>query len=367
MNYYKFNVKPHGYNPIKKEVVDMRVTMKQIAQEAGVSIMTVSNVINGKGGKVSEEKRHEIKQIIKKYNYSPNMNAKALVNASSRLIGLLYYSDGPGYDFSDPFATEVLSGIEKIAKEENYFILIHNVNSLEDIQEIQSNWAFSGFIAVGFYQEIYLKMVEAVSVPIVFVDTHLDNEGEALKNSNVYFVKSDDYLQGKRAVDYLYSQGHERIGFLSFNFALDIVGVIEQRFTGYQDSLRENGLTVDESLIFNDENFEEIAGKLNELSALFVTADYLAMNFIKYLRDKGLYDVTKLSIISVDDIRYAELNNPPLTTIRLNQSSKGTVAIERIIQSVNKQSEIPKITIIEGALIERDSVSRHIKQVDDDK
>ena len=339
----------------------MRVTMKQIAQEAGVSVMTVSNVINGKGGKVSADRRLEIEKIIKKYNYSPNMNAKALVNASSRLIGLLYYSDGAGYDFSDPFATEVLSGIETVAKKENYFILIHNVNSLEDIQEIQSNWAFSGFIAVGFYQEIYLKMVEAVSVPIVFVDTHLDNEGEALQNEDVYFVKSDDYLQAKKAVNFLYSQGHEAIGFLSYNFDLSIVGVIERRFNGYKDSLKENGLSFDESLIFNDSDFDQVIDHLDQLSAIFVTADYLAMNFIKYLRDRGLYDVNKLSIISVDDIKYAELNNPPLTTIRLNQVDKGTVALERIIQHVNKQAKIPKVTIIEGELIERNSVSVHAK------
>lgn len=339
----------------------MRVTMKQIAQEAGVSVMTVSNVINGKGGKVSADRRLEIEKIIKKYNYSPNMNAKALVNASSRLIGLLYYSDGAGYDFSDPFATEVLSGIETVAKKENYFILIHNVNSLEDIQEIQSNWAFSGFIAVGFYQEIYLKMVEAVSVPIVFVDTHLDNEGEALQNEDVYFVKTDDYLQAKKAVNFLYSQGHEAIGFLSYNFDLSIVGVIERRFNGYKDSLKENGLSFDESLIFNDSDFDQVIDHLDQLSAIFVTADYLAMNFIKYLRDRGLYDVNKLSIISVDDIKYAELNNPPLTTIRLNQVDKGTVALERIIQHVNKQAKIPKVTIIEGELIERNSVSVHAK------
>ena len=92
-----------------------------------------------------------------------------------------------------------------------------------------------------------------------------------------------------------------------------------------------------------------------------MTADYLAMNFIKYLRDRGLYDVNKLSIISVDDIKYAELNNPPLTTIRLNQVDKGTVALERIIQHVNKQAKIPKVTIIEGELIERNSVSVHAK------
>lgn len=290
------------------------------------------------------------------------MNAKALVNASSPLIGLLYYSDGPGFDFSDPFATEVLSGIETVAKKENYFILIHNVNSLEDIQEIQSNWAFSGFIAVGFYQEIYMKMVEAVSVPIVFVDTHLDNEGEALKNKNVYFVKSDDYQQAKKAVDFLFIQGHEKIGFLSYNFDLEIVGVIERRFNGYKDSLTEKGLRFDEDLVFNDNDFDKIIEKLNMFSALFVTADFLAMNFIKYLRNKGLYDINTLSIISIDDIRYAELNNPPLTTIRLNQVYKGTVAIERIIQNVNKQLDLPKITIIEGKLIERDSVARHTKR-----
>lgn len=81
---------------------------------------TVSNVINKKAHRVSQDKIEMIEGIIKKYNYSPNMNARALVKSSSRLIGVLYFSDQKNLDFADPFVTEVLDGIQRVTKEHSF-------------------------------------------------------------------------------------------------------------------------------------------------------------------------------------------------------------------------------------------------------
>lgn len=335
----------------------MRKTMKDIAKEAGVSVTTVSNVINGKTGRVSEKTKTKIQALIEEYNYSPNMNAKALVNAPSRLIGILYYSDSPDFDFSDPFVAELLSGIAKVAKANKYFTLLLSLNDSEDIRFIQSNWQFAGFLAVGFYQDIYLNTIDIVSVPIVFIDTHLDEQSLALSygRNDVFFVRTDDWYQGKQAVNFLTKLGHQKIAFLSFQYDPKKISVIQQRIGGYKEGLKENGLEVNQNLVFSDVEFELIKDKLDDFTAIVVTADYLAMILIKYLRDNQLFDSKKTSIISFDDIRFAEVNNPPLTTIRLNQSTKGKVAMQQMIDFVTSNNEFPRTTIIPGEIIERES------------
>ena len=119
-----------------------RITIKQIAEEAGVSMTTVSNVLNKKTHRVSEEKIQLIEEIIEKHHYIPNMNARSLVNSSSKLIGLLYYSKENDFIFSDPFTSELLAGIEKESKRNGYFVLVHNVTSINDILTLQKNWNF---------------------------------------------------------------------------------------------------------------------------------------------------------------------------------------------------------------------------------
>ncbi len=339
----------------------MNVTIKQIAQEAGVSLTTVSNVINHKAHRVSEEKRQIIEAIIKKYDYSPNMNARALVQSSSRLIGLLYFSDTPRLDFSDPFVTEILEGIERKTKEAGFFTLIHNVISKHDILAVQKNWKFEGFIAVGFSQELFEEINQAVQSPIVFIDTHL----EARVYDHIedypkrYFINTDDFQAAYAATSFLIEKGHQEIAFLSHVFDDSHPGVIQQRFLGYKKALEINQLSWQEHLIFNKSDFQEMLSKRKDYSAVLVSADYLAMEFIYFLKQAGHYVVEDVSIISFDDIKYAALNDPPLTTIRLDQISKGEQAMQLLADIIDKEEDPQQITQLYGSLIVRETVVQH--------
>lgn len=339
----------------------MNVTIKQIAQEAGVSLTTVSNVINHKAHRVSEEKRQIIEAIIKKYDYSPNMNARALVQSSSRLIGLLYFSDTPRLDFSDPFVTEILEGIERVTKVAGFFTLIHNVTSKHDILAIQKNWKFDGFIAVGFFQELFEEINQAVQSPIVFIDTHLearvyDHMEEYPKR---YFINTNDFEVAFTATSYLIEKGHKDIAFLSYVFDNTRPGVIQQRYLGYKKALESQRLNLQEKLIFNKSDFQEMVTKRQEYSAVLVSADYLAMEFIYFLKQAGLYKVEEVSMISFDDIKYAALNEPPLTTIRLDQISKGEQAMQLLADIIDKEEDPQQITQLTGSLIVRETVVEH--------
>lgn len=337
----------------------MNVTIKQIAQEAGVSLTTVSNVINHKAHRVSDEKRQIIEAIIKKYDYSPNMNARALVQSSSRLIGLLYFSDTPRLDFSDPFVTEILEGIERKTKEAGFFTLIHNVISKHDILAVQKNWKFDGFIAVGFSQELFEEINQAVQSPIVFIDTHLDARvyDHMEEYPKRYFINTDDFQAAYTATSYLIENGHKEIAFLSHVFDNRFPGVIQQRYLGYQKALEDHQLKISETLMFNKADFQLMLSHGKEYSAVIVSADYLAMEFIYFLKQAGQYKVEETSIISFDDIKYAALNDPPLTTIRLDQISKGEQAMQLLADIIDKEENPQQITQLYGCLIVRETVT----------
>lgn len=339
----------------------MRVTIKQIAKEAGVSITTVSNVINKKAHRVSKDKIELIEEIIKKYNYTPNMNARALVQSSSKLIGLLYYSDKVDVDFSDPFVTEVLEGIERKAKEAGMFTLIHNVTSVEDVEAVQRNWKFEGFIAVGVSPQFYSEINKIIQSPIVFVDTHLAKKQEYLveHSHDRVFINSDDFEAGTIATNFLIENGHEKFAFLTYPFDEDTTGVIEQRYQGFKKALKDHKLGFERKHLFRRGEFDKMAKYLHEFTAVVVTADFLAASFIHFLKKQGLYDREKISIIGFDDIRYAEINDPPLTTIRLDHVKKGEMALIKLIAIIDKSDqEVQPLYLLSGELIVRQSVTK---------
>lgn len=333
----------------------MRITIKKIAEEAGVSVTTVSNVINKKAHRVSQDKIEMIEGIIKKYNYSPNMNARALVKSSSRLIGVLYFSDQKNLDFADPFVTEVLDGIQRVTKEHSFFTLVHSVTKTDDIGDLQKNWKFDGFIAVGFSQELFEEVNRIVQVPIVFIDTHLEDEvfNRITDYPNSFFINTNDQKAAYEATAFLLEKGLTKIGFLSYEFDQSKTSVIQQRYLGYHQALQDFGIKPDEGLEYTEEQQAAMISSIDKFQAVLVTADYLAIKFIHKLKQEAIFYEKKLSIISFDDIRYAALNDPPLTTIRLDQIKKGEAAMTTLVNIIDNHSNEPQITLLNGKLIVR--------------
>jgi len=334
----------------------MKVTIKQIAKEAGVSVTTVSNVINHKAHRVSNDKKKIIEDLIEKWGYTPNMNARALVQSSSSLIGLLYYSFQEHINFSDPFVTEILEGIEQSAKAAGYFTLVHNVTSVEDIEVVQRNWKFEGYIMIGVSEAFFDEVHGKLTAPVVFIDTHLPSVKYQELSHPCWFINTDDYQASYDATNYLLGKGHQKIAFLSYPFQSSQTGVIQQRYAGYIHALKSQGLKPDLSLRFTREDFEQMGLALKEYSAVIATADVLAMEFIHYLKERGLYDQKQTALISFDDIRYASLCDPPLTTIRLDQIRKGSLAMELLMEMIKEPDEDREaLKLIKGELVIRKS------------
>ncbi|EMF0367381.1 substrate-binding domain-containing protein [Enterococcus faecium] len=278
------------------------------------------------------------------------------------LIGLLYFSaiDNADFVFSDPFTAEVLSGIEEQAKNHGYFVLVHNVNSAEDVKTIQRNWRFEGFIVVGVRVKEFLELNNVFDGPVVYIDTHLSKETlrELEQQMNRLFVNTNDYQASTLAVEHLIYYGHEKIAFLSFDYIVGEPSVIQERHQAYIDTLKKYHLTFKSHWIYNNSEFERIYQELAEFTAIVVTGDYLAAKLVKFLKNKNKRVMEQLSIIGFDDITFAELMDPALTTIRLNPGNKGAIAFHQLI-GLAKQEEIKnQVLLLEGELISRDSVHK---------
>lgn len=333
-----------------------KITMKQIATEAGVSLTTVSNVINHKANRVSEDKKQEILSLIKKYDYSPNFNARALANSSTKLIGLLYYSKDWNINFSDPFVSEILEGMEQVAKENGYFTLVHNVTNEDDIALIQNSWNFEGFVIVGVTKTFFDKVNEKLKTPVVYVDTHVPQATKEACSAPFPhgFVNSDDYESAENAVDYLVGLGHKKIAFLTHQKDVTKSDVIEKRYLGFKSALQKNGCTFDDTHFYTPDEFDRLQMDIGKFSAIVTTADLLAMELIHHLKKEE--NTQHLSIISFDDIKYASFSSPPLTTIRLEQITKGSISMQMLIDFIEAPTtKNLKEYIHKGTLIIRES------------
>ena len=328
-----------------------KITIKEIAKEAGVSIATVSNVINQKPNRVSENTKRKINEIMAKHNYAPNMNARSLVSSRSKMIGMLYYSIKEEINFSDPFISELMTGIELEAKKQGNFIMFHGFNNIEDIDVLRSNWKFDGFIVVGAFQSYISELIEKINEPIIFIDSYYH---EKVTRDNIYFINNDDRQVTFDSVSAMIEKKHQEIAFFGPKFSLKEDGVVPQRFLGYQDALEKNGLNYKKQLIFDENHLEELVEKNTDYSAVVINSDFLAAQYWNLIKEKS--QIFK-STISFDNNVFSTLLSPSLSTVDLKQKEKGQISV-RIINEVmnNKTSERDTHIIVEGHLINRESL-----------
>ncbi|EGO5241550.1 LacI family transcriptional regulator [Enterococcus faecalis] len=334
-----------------RSVFVKKITIKDIAREAGVSIATVSNVINNKANRVSEKKKREIHELMDKYNYAPNLNARSLVAQESKMIGILYYSIKEEIDFGDPFIADLMTGLEFEAKRQGTFILFHGFNELKDIDLLQRNWNFDGFIIIGAFKNIITELVKKISKPMVFIDSYYDL---SIQNPQILFVNNDDRKLAYEATKVLLNYGYRNIAFFSPAFSLKDDGVVPQRYLGYLDALLEFGLAADDKLLFSEEKLTNFIEAEETYSASIINSDYLAAQYLYKLRERNQQFK---SLISFDNNIFSQLLNPPLSTVDLRQKEKGRIAVKLIndmLQRSEKQFE--RNIMIKGQLISRESV-----------
>lgn len=331
-------------------------TIKDIANVVGVSCTTVSNVIHGRSGRVSAETISRINEAIDTLGYVPNMSARSLVSSSSRVIGMISHltSNKKETIIEDPFHSAFIGSIEKTLRENGYYLMLRAVETTADLSAFLRNWNVDGLFFTGVFQDEFYQTLSELNIPIVLIDSYVSH-------SNMCNVGLEDYKGGYTATRYLIDQGHKNIAFASPT--IKNKGVVSERFLGYKAALSESSIPFSSELVFEQELDTETTIALgrrlaarNDVTAVFATADILAAGIMAGIQQSGKSVPEDISVIGFDDINLCRLTSPTLTTIHQDAPLKGKLAVNFLIDMLEKNPIDSREIILPISIVERNSV-----------
>ena len=309
-----------------------RTKMSDVAQRAGVSVATVSKVVNGRYG-VSKETFETVQRVIDELGYVGNMSASSLRSAKTNVLGILVAS-------FEPFAAELLKGAASAAGGSGYELLAHAGNDVHGWE--RRSLARMGGTLIDGAVVVTPTVIEASNViPIVAVDPHW---GPTL----VPTVDSDGYGGAMAATEHLLSLGHTRIALMGGREDLDSA---REREKGFRAAMSAAAVVIDEDLVrdsrYDPDIATEVARELlslaNPPTAIFAANDITALSAMTVAASMGLTIPGDLSIVGFDDIPEASLSNPRLTTVRQPLQAMGAAAMAMLLDIIAGVEREPHI------------------------
>lgn len=332
-----------------------KVTIKDIAERAGVSPATVSRVLNHQNG-VSDEVAEKIMKIAKEMNYSFNMNARILRSGKSKIIGIIIP------DISNSFFSKVLYGIQSVLQPLNYKILLANTEENPKLEEEYLktfvDHKVDGILSAptrNVNKKVYLDIING-SIPVVFFD-------RIIPQMNISSVTLDNQGAIEKAIDHLLQKGHKKIGFVS---GIKEIYTGEQREKGFLNSLKKFNLNSKECPVYGGQFSETEAEKaakemLNNFSitAVVCSNNKTTIGALRAIKNVKLRIKEDISIIGFDLESWSDLIE--ITIISQPQFSIGMICAQRLLREIeNKNIETENI-VLSPELIIRNSVKNITK------
>ncbi len=328
-------------------------TLEDVAERAGVSISTVSRVIN-RPEKVNAETRAHVKDVISSLKYQPSRVAQRLRNTDghAQLIGLIIP------DIQNPFYSEIVRGAEDVAYAQDSAIILCNSDEAPSREQfyldVLKSESADGVLLPPLYDDGTLALdLEQLSLPLVCFDRRVS--GDPVDTVVV------NNRQGARAMtNHLIDLGHRRIGLIC---GPDSLSTSTERASGYRSALREAGLPVDPSLIVMDApNRQAGYARARDLlsldplpTALFAANNQLALGAIEFVREQGLRIPGDVAVVGFDDAPWAKLLDPPLTTIRQPAYEMGSRATELLVERIQTPDRSTALVTLRPELVVRRS------------
>ena len=335
------------------------ITIKEIADMLDLSTTTVSNVIHGKTGQVSEATVERVRQVLKEYDYVPNISARNLASNQSKIIGVAILNSRKGYVnyLKDAFISELLGSIERELKERDYYLMMCFLSDTRELIQRVSAWNADGLILFGIMAEDYLEIQKQFKKPQVYIDSYMGDLH--LHGVNIGL---DDRRGGYMAGRYLLEHGHRRIGFIADNFK----GGDYERYCGFTQALSEAGIIGRESDFIEvepDEQslaacYERVYQRRHEFTAFFCASDYYALCLMNFLTDRGVKVPQEISIMGFDDNIYSRMARPAITTIHQDATQKGALAVHHLMRQFDSDEAVSDQVVLPVELVERDTVRR---------
>jgi sucrose operon repressor len=314
-----------------------KLTIVDIAKMAGVGTTTVSRYFNG--GNLKKETHERIKEIVDKYNYTPNTFAKALKSTDSKIIGVIV-----------PCLHSYVSGntlkyLDKELKDNNYETLIMNANfdenkQLEYIKKLARMNVDGIILLPTTMSKAYESTIKSIDVPVVM----LGQEGEY-----TYSVEYNDLNAARDLTNYVIASGHKKIAYLGVSE--DDIAVGYYRKLGVIMALEKYGLKPENILITNfsmEEAYDVVRENIQKLkndSCLICATDNLAYGAIKALEEEGLSVGENYSVAAFGDYTSSALLKSPLTTIKFDLKDAAKQTVSMLLNVIKKEETAMKLLI----------------------
>ena len=328
-----------------------RVTLSEIARDAGVDVSTVSRALNLRYG-VRKEVRERVLEVAKRLSYRPNLLARGLITGRSQVIGLLIS------DIRNPFFADLARGAEDAAHAAGYDVVLCN-SDLDPAKHMKYFWSLmakhvDGVImnSISFLKREDVRLMAESGVPIVLLN-------RPPGRSQFSTVLSDNVRGGSLAAECLLRLGHRRTAVLAgprwqANLADRAGGFVRtvQAARGCAEPVVLRG-------VYNAAGgyamMRKLLDKLGGITAVFATSDAIAFGAIRAILEAGLRIPDDISLVGFDDVETAAIVHPPLTTVRQLKYELGAAAAEIVIRQAGSKGTLPEHRTFGVELVERAS------------
>lgn len=328
----------------------MAVSMKDIADAAGVSLSTVSRAL-ADSPRVKLETRRRIQHLAKEMEYLPNAIARGLATNRTHTLGVVVR------DVADPYIAELVRTIDKTALDYGYSVILSNCDAdpqreLAAIRTLRQQRVDGIIVLDPFVGDASLPLLEEMAVPVILLN----------KKLHPYYLGTDNVHAARQAVNHLLDLGHERIAYIGGDREREDN---LERQTGYMQALIARGISPDARLVIeNGENppesgwlgLEQLLKLPQPPSAVFCFDDLTAIGVIGAAYAARLRVPDHLSVVGFDDIALARHLAPPLTTVAQQKETMAQFAVEMVLDLLDKQG-FPTNTMLPGRLVVRGSTA----------
>lgn len=321
--------------------------MKDVAADAGVSLQTVSNLVNGRLEQMSAVTQQRVEQAMARLEYHPNSAAQSLRSSRTRTLGFLVLDEHRAF-LADPLTALMIAGVGDIARAHHFGILVQGAQPgdaeddlLAPMREHRIDGAFVLLTGKPEVRRRYVDQLQELGKEFVLFD-------EVIADSALLSVRAAERDGGRMLTEHLLERGHRRIAFM----AVDVPWpVVEQRFLGYCDALGDAGIGRASEIErfevrgYQPEGAGDVVLKLLALdqppTAIICGSDLLALATMRVARDAGLRVPESIAVAGFDDFAFSALVDPPLTTVAVPAYEMGRTAAQMLIQRL--EGEDPQL------------------------
>lgn len=331
----------------------MAITISDIAEKAGVSLATVSRVLND-SGYVKEETRIRVQKVIKDLNYTPSAIARSLSKNKTNTIGVLVP------DIVNPFFGEVIKGITEVAEKSGLNIILCNTDESKEKElralKVLTEQRIQGIIiaptsAEDEFNSEYLKTLENMGIPIVLVDGNV-------KYTTFNGVFVDNIKGAYEATEALIKEGHRKIGVITGRMNSKPA---KDRYLGYQKALLMNNISLDEKYTFYGDYKEETAYKITKdiikmkdrPTALFVCSNMTTLGSLKAIYEEKINIPEDISLVAFDKVEILNILGFNISYVNGPSVEMGKLGMQMLVDILNNKNknEIRRITLLPNLVL----------------